>query len=192
MPPLLPHTRTLPSTFLSALQHYIVTRDDPLVLFSLGPESIIQLQILDDDIVNADRNLTLTLEIDPDSISAFIISVPQATVIIEDNDGPIGIEIFPTPTLSVIEGEAVAVSCGPVDPSDTSLQLLVNGTIFAASSTDVNGRRVFDLGSAGRQDDGNTFQCVSGAIMTGITTLVVFCELINKLLNANHCMPSFS
>lgn len=69
-----------------APQHYILAFSNPTYTFFLVSfTGSAQLQINDDMEVNEDRELLLNLVAGPSSVD-FDLSVPQARVIIEDND----------------------------------------------------------------------------------------------------------
>lgn len=83
---------------------------------------------------------------------------------------------MPFPVIEVVEGDDVVVSCEP-----SPLELLVNGILVDANFDGLNGVRRFQLGPANRSDDGNTFQCIQGDIVSDITTLTVFCKILIKV-----------
>ncbi len=85
------------------------------------------------------------------------------------------LEISPNPTLELNEGESIVVSCGPLAPTDP-LQVMLNGVQIDFPFTDDAGMRVFQLGAADRRNDSTIVQCVSGAVLSANTTLIVFCE----------------
>lgn len=59
--------------------------------------------------------------------------------------------------------------------------LLENGIDITQGtpSTDANETRTYDLGIADRQNNGNIYQCLNGAIMSENTTLNVQCKFVN-------------
>lgn len=85
------------------------------------------------------------------------------------------LELTPNPTLEGIVGETVTFMCGPLGSQPVTL--LINGAIDTSLSfDDSTGNRTYTVGPLEQNMDGVTFQCMSGALSSEVTTLRVYCK----------------
>ena len=92
---------------------------------------------------------------------------------------PAALVLSPSPTITVIEGETVQITCGPLGPADIVIE--GNGIPLPLPFQDVNMQRVFTFGPVERSQQGTVFQCFSGAVMTNTAMLDVLCKPITML-----------